>query len=126
VAGRIGGLLGHGGHDPQSLVVAVDQGASRALAVLEAGQAFSLEAASPLRHGVLVHAHHGGDLAVGEAVGGQQHDPGPFGRPLRGGVGANPTLQLDTYLIGDRQGRHGRHTAAPQAASRRNPPYARN
>src|SRR5215213_5675273 len=69
----------------QKLVVVVDQGAARPLAVLEAGQAFGLEAAAPLRHGVLVHAHHGGDLAVGEAVGGQQHDPGAFGGPL--GVG---------------------------------------
>jgi hypothetical protein len=71
VAGRVGGLLGHRGDDPQPLVVVVDQGAARPLAVGEADQAFGLEAAPPLRHGVLVHAHHGGDLAVGDAVGGQ-------------------------------------------------------
>jgi hypothetical protein len=112
-------LPGHGGDEPQPLVVVVDQGAARPLAVLEAGQAFGLEAAAPLRHGVLVHAHHGGDLAVGEAVGGQQHDPGAFGGPLGGGVSTDPTLQLGAFGIGDRQGRHGRHAAAPHAASLR-------
>src|SRR5215217_2207423 len=70
--------------------------AARPLTVLEAGQAFSLEAAAPLGHGVLVHPHQGGDLAVGEAIGGQQHHPGPLGGALgRRGVGADPALQLD-------------------------------
>jgi hypothetical protein len=126
VAGRVGWLLGHGGHHPQPLVVVVDQEAARPLAVLQAGQAFGLEAAPPLRDGVLVHAHHGGDLAVGEAVGGQQHDPGAFGGPLRGGVGPNPALQLTAFGVGDRQGWHGRHATAPHAASQRHPSYARN
>jgi hypothetical protein len=35
-------------------------------------------------------------------------------------------LQLGAFGIGDRQGRHGRHAAAPHAASQRNPSYARN
>ena len=82
VAGRIGRLLGHRGHDPQPLVVVIDQRAAWPLAVLEAGQAFGLEAAPPLGHGVLVHAHDRGDLAVGDAIGGQQHDPGPLGGTL--------------------------------------------
>jgi hypothetical protein len=126
VAGRVGGLLGHGGDDPQPLVVVVDQGAARPLAVIQASQAFGLEAAPPLGHGVLVHAHHGGDLAVGEAVGGQQHDLGAFGGPLGGGVGADPALQLGAFGVGDRKGWHGRHAAAPQAVSLRSPPYANN
>jgi hypothetical protein len=79
-------LPGHLSDDPQPLVVVVDQGAARPPAVLEAGQAFGLEAAAPLRHGVLVHAHDGSDLAVGHAVGGQQHDPGALGGTLWGGV----------------------------------------
>jgi hypothetical protein len=126
VAGRVGRLLGHRGDDPQPLVVVVDQGAARPLAVGEAGQAFGLETAPPLGDGVLVHTHHGGDLAVGEAVGGQQHDPGALGGPLWGGVGTNPALQLGAFLLGDGQGRHGRHAAAPHAASLRNPPYVSN
>jgi hypothetical protein len=126
VAGRIGRLLGHGGHDPQPLIVVIDQRAARPLAVLKAGQAFGLKAAAPLGHGVLVHAHQGGDLAVGEAVGGQQHDPGPLGGPLWGGVGADPALQLGAFLLGDHKGWHGRHPAAPQAASLRSPPYVGN
>jgi hypothetical protein len=126
VAGRIGRLLGHGGHDPQPLVVVVDQGAARAVAVLEAGQAFGLEAAAPLRDGVLVHAHQASDLAVGEAVGGQQHDPGALGGPLLGGVGADPALQLGAFGVGECKWWHGRHVAAPQAASLRSPPYVRN
>jgi hypothetical protein len=126
VAGRIRWLLGHGGDQPQPLVVVVDQGAARPLAVLKASQPLGLEAAPPLGDGVLVHAHHGGDLAVGEAVGGQQHDPGTFGGPLRGGVGTDPALQFGAFLLGDGQGRHGRHAAAPHAASLRNPSYDRN
>jgi hypothetical protein len=126
VAGRIGGLLGNGGDDPQPLVVVVDQGAARPLAVLEAGQAFGLEAAAPLRHGVLVHAHHGGDLAVGDPVSGQQHHPGSLGRSLRGGMGTDPALQLGALAVGDRKEWHGRHGAAPHAASLRNPSYVRN
>src|SRR5918994_1984882 len=74
------------GRPGAGLVVGVDQGAAWALAVLEAGQAFGLEAMAPVGDGVLVHAHHRGDLAVGEAVGGQQHDPSPFCGPLGGGV----------------------------------------
>jgi hypothetical protein len=109
VAGRVGWLLGHGGHDPQPLVVAVDQRAARPWAVLQAGQALSLETTPPVAHGVLVHAHHGGDLAVGEAVGGQQHDPGPLGGPLRGCVGTDPAMQLGAFLLGDHQRRDGRH-----------------
>jgi hypothetical protein len=35
-------------------------------------------------------------------------------------------LQLGAFLIGDRQGRQGRHTAAPHAGSLRNPSYANN
>jgi hypothetical protein len=35
-------------------------------------------------------------------------------------------LQLGAFLIGDRQGRHGRHAAAPHAASLRSSPYVRN
>ena len=100
--------------------------AGRRGAVLEAGQAFGLEAAAPLRHGVLVHAHHGGDLAVGHAVGGQQHDPGPLGGTLGGGVGTDPALQLGPFGIGDPKRWHGRHAAAPHAASLRNPPYVRD
>jgi hypothetical protein len=126
VAGRVGRLLGHGGHDPQPLVVVVDQGAARPLAVGEASQAFGRKAAPPLRHGVLVHAHHGGDLAVGRAIGGQQHDPGAFSGPLWGGVGADPALQLGPFGVGDRKGWHGRHAAAPHAVSLRSPPYVNN
>jgi hypothetical protein len=37
---------------------------------------------APVRDGVVVHAHDRGDLAVGQAVGGQQHDLGSFGGPL--------------------------------------------
>jgi hypothetical protein len=109
VAGRIRRLLGHGGDDPQPLIVVIDQRAARPLAVLQAGQAFGLEAAAPLGDGVLVHAHYGGDLAVGEAVGGQQHDPSALGGPLGAGVGTDPALQLGAFLLGDRQRRDSRH-----------------
>ena len=126
VAGRVGGLLGHGGHDPQPLVVVIDQRAARPLAVGEAGQAFGLKAAPPLRHGVLVHGDHRGDLAVGDPIGGQQHDPGAFGGPLGGGVGADPALQLGAFGVGDRKGWHVRHAAAPHAVSLRSPPYVNN
>jgi hypothetical protein len=102
-------LLGDGGHDPQPLVVAVDQWATRPRTVLQASQAFGLEAAPPLGHGVLVHAHHGGDLAVGHALGGQQHHPCPLGGTLGGGVGTHPALQLGPFLLGDHQRRDGRH-----------------
>jgi hypothetical protein len=51
VAGRIGRLLGHGGHDPKPLVVAVDQRAARPWAVLQAGQALSLETTPPVANG---------------------------------------------------------------------------
>jgi hypothetical protein len=102
VAGRIRRLLGHGGHDPQPLIVAVDQRAARPLAVLEASQAFGLKAVAPVGDGVLVHAQEGGDLAVGHALGGQQHHPCPLGGTLGGGVGTNPTLQLGTFGVGDR------------------------
>jgi hypothetical protein len=92
VAGRVGRFLGHRGHDPQPLIVAVDRWPARSLAVLQAGQAFALEAAAPVRHGVLVHADHRGDLAVGHAIGGQQHHPGSLGRALGHGVGPDPAL----------------------------------
>jgi len=118
-------LLGHGGHDPQPLIVVVDQGAARPLAVGEAGQAFNLEAAPPLGNSVLVHAHHGGDLAVGHAIGGQQHDPGPLGSTLRGGVGTDPALQLGAFLLADHQRRDGRHAAAPRRGDEQ-PSYANN
>jgi hypothetical protein len=114
VAGRVGRLLGDGGHDPQPLVVAVDQRAARPWAVLQAGQALSLEATPPVANGVLVHADHRGDLAVGHAIGGQQHHPGPLGGPLRGGVGTDPALQFGAFTVGDAQGRHGCHGAAPR------------
>ena len=97
-----------------------------ALAVLQAGQAVGLEAVPPLRDGVLVHAHHGSDLAVGDAISGQQHDPGPPGGPLWGGVGTDPALQLGALGVGDPKRWHGRHPAAPHAASLRSPPYVRN
>jgi hypothetical protein len=35
-------------------------------------------------------------------------------------------LQFGPFLIGDRKRRHGRHAAAPHAASLRNPPYVNN
>jgi len=120
-----GGLLGHGGQDPQSLVVVVDQGAARPRAVLQAGQALGLEPMPPVANGVLVHADDRGDLAVGDAVGGQQHDPGAFGGPLGGGVGADPALQLGAFGVGDGQGRHGRHAAAPRRGDEP-PSYANN
>jgi hypothetical protein len=102
VAGRVGWLLGHGGHDPQSLVVVVDQGPARPLAVLQAGQSFGLEAAPPPRDGVLVHAHHGDDLTVGT--------PSAASSTIRArsaarcGVGTDPAVQLGAFGIGDRSG----------------------
>jgi hypothetical protein len=35
-------------------------------------------------------------------------------------------LQLGAFLVGDRKGWHGRHAAAPHAASLRSTPYVRN
>jgi hypothetical protein len=61
----MGRLLGQGGHDPQPLIVARDQPAARPLAVLQAGQAFGLEAAAPLGDSVLVVAHHGAIWRLG-------------------------------------------------------------
>jgi hypothetical protein len=43
VAGRIRRLLGHGGHDAQPLVVAVDQGTAWMGLILEASQALDLK-----------------------------------------------------------------------------------
>jgi len=62
-----------------------------------------------VRDGVLVHAHDRGDLAVGHALGGQQHHPSSLGRALGRGVGADPALQLNALDVGDRQWRDGRH-----------------
>jgi hypothetical protein len=118
-------LLGHRGQDPQPLVVAVDQRAARPRAVLQAGQALRLEAMPPVANGVLVHAHHGGDLAIGHAIGGQQHHPGSLGGPLGGGVGTHPALQLGPFGVGDRKGRHGRHAVAPRRGEEQ-PLYANN
>jgi hypothetical protein len=125
VAGRVRRFLGHRGHDPQPLVVAVDQGAARPLAVLQAGQAYGRKPPPPVRDGVLVHAHHRGDLAVGHAIGGQQHHPSSLGGPLRRGVGADPAAQLGAFLIGDHQRRDGRHAAAPRRGDEQ-PSYANN
>jgi hypothetical protein len=41
-------------------------------------------------------------------------------------VGADPALQLGALGVGDRKRWHGRHAAAPHAASLRSPPYVRN
>jgi hypothetical protein len=65
VAGRVGWLLGHGGHDPQPLVMVVDQGTARPLAILEASQALGRKAAPPVGDGVLVDAHHGAIWRLG-------------------------------------------------------------
>jgi hypothetical protein len=35
-------------------------------------------------------------------------------------------LQFGAFLVADRKCWHGRHAAAPQAASLRSPPYVRN
>gem|GEM_PF-5215693 len=59
------------------------------------------------------------DPVCGMAV--PQHDHPHLGGTLGGGVGANPALQLDAFGVGDRKGWHGRHAAAPQAASLRSP-----
>jgi hypothetical protein len=125
VAGRIGWLLGHGGDDPQPLVMVVDQRAAWPLAVLQARQAFGRKAPPPLRHGVFVHAHHRGDLAVWHALGGQQHDPGALGRPLRAGMGTDPACQFGSFLVGDRRWRHGRHAVAPRRGDEQ-PSYVNN
>ena len=125
VAGRLGWLLGHRGQDLEPLVVAVDQWAARPRAVLQAGQTLSLEATPPVAHGVLVHADHGGDLAVGDTLGRQQHHPCPLGGPLWGGVGTHPALQFGPFTIGDAQGRHGWHGAAPHRGDEQ-PSHANN
>jgi hypothetical protein len=111
MTGRVGWLLGHLGHDPQPIVMAVDQRAARPLAVLESRQPLDRKAPSPLRDGVGVHGDQGCDLPVGNPVSGQEHDAGSFDRPLRGGVGADSAFQLDPFGIGDQQRRDRRHAA---------------
>jgi hypothetical protein len=75
---------------------------------------------------VLVHTDHKSDLAVGEAIGGQQHDPGPLGGPLRGGVATDPALQLGAFLLGDYQRRDGRHYQRLLVVGDEQPTYANN
>jgi hypothetical protein len=58
----------------------------------------------PVANGVLVHANQGGDLAVGDTLGGQQHHPCPLGGTLGGGVGTHPALQFGPFTVGDAPG----------------------
>ena len=96
-AGRaIGRVLGHQLHQEQNVVVVIDDGASRALLVFEAGQAELLVALPPDADLVVVQIDQLADGPVRLAVGHEQDHPCPLGCPSLDGVGPHPCLELGT------------------------------
>jgi hypothetical protein len=82
-------------------------------AVDQPGEALVIEPSAPAAHAVRVHADPPGDLPVGQAVSGQQHDPGAGDVALRGGMAADAPLEFGAFSVGQEQRWQGRHPCPP-------------
>ena len=98
VTGRIRRLLGDGLDHLEAVVVAVDQGTTRAETVLETRQSLASEPGTPLAHSVGIDRQPLCDLSVGKPIGGQQLDPCPLHPLLLSPPGPQAGLQLPTLL----------------------------
>jgi hypothetical protein len=90
-----------GGEDGGPPVGVIGGRAAQARSVLQGGEPAVVEPADPGRDGRPRDVQLAGDLADGPAVGGAEHDAGPFDEPGRGGSGTGEPLQFSPLVTGE-------------------------
>src|SRR2546421_9077953 len=92
-------------------------GTARPGPVFEAAHAYGGVALAPHADLVLVQPHEPGDLPVGHALGGQQDDARPLGRPPGDPLARGPSFQFSLFLTGYSKRRHRTHGPPSEQSS---------